>query len=93
MYAAGPINLHIICDESARRFIERRLERLKHPEHDVAIFFYDLTWQSIVDRLNREGSMWSTHSAGAGMFIASIMEKTKISLTPTSSRTVKAFRA
>ena len=66
MYASGPIHIHIICDESARLEVEARLELLKHPFYDVAVFFYQLPWQSIQDRLDREGSIWTSHSAGAG---------------------------
>jgi hypothetical protein len=69
MYASEPVHIHIICDTSARLVIETRLERLKHPFYDVSVFFYELPWQSIQDRLDREGSIWSAHSAGAGTFI------------------------
>lgn len=68
MYASGPIHIHIICDESARLVVEARLNLLKYPSYNVAVFFYQLPWQSIQDRLDREGSIWSAHSAGAGVF-------------------------
>ncbi|KAI0086679.1 hypothetical protein BDY19DRAFT_894430 [Irpex rosettiformis] len=65
MYASEPVHIHIICDESARLEAEARLELLNHPFYDVAVFFYQLPWQSIQDRLDREGSIWTSHSAGA----------------------------
>ncbi|KAI0340140.1 hypothetical protein BDW22DRAFT_1334945 [Trametopsis cervina] len=65
MYASGPIHIHIICDESARLVIERRLELLKRPAYNISIFFYQLPWQSLQDRLDREGKIWTAHSAGA----------------------------
>ncbi|KAI0693883.1 hypothetical protein BC835DRAFT_1351750 [Cytidiella melzeri] len=80
MYASGPVHIHIICDDSARVLIKTRLERLKRPYYEIAVFFHVLPWQSIQDRLDREGSIWSSHSAGAAgllkLFIHEILPAT-----------------
>lgn len=64
MYSSGPTHIHVICDEAARLYIESRLARVTHPAYDVSVYFIELAYQSIIDRVDREGSIWSTHSAG-----------------------------
>ena len=66
MHASCPIHLHIICDKDARLYLETRLDLVKHPMYDIKVSFYELTLQSLVDRLDREGTMTSVHSAGSG---------------------------
>lgn len=66
MYASTPVHIHIICDEPARLAIEARLERLKHPYYDVAVFFYQMVFDDIRNRLEREGRIRTAHTAGTG---------------------------
>ncbi|KAH9967909.1 hypothetical protein BC827DRAFT_1258104 [Russula dissimulans] len=64
MYTSRPIHFHIICDEEAVAYLEPRLSLLTHPVHPISIRFYRLTRQSMADRISREGSLNTGHSAG-----------------------------
>lgn len=64
MYTSGPIHLHIICDEAAQTYIEKRLSIVPRPRFDVFVRFYRLAWQAMVDRIEREGKIGSKHAAG-----------------------------
>ncbi|KAF8919468.1 hypothetical protein CPB85DRAFT_1212643 [Mucidula mucida] len=64
MYTSVPIEFHIICDSEAQVFVEQRLSLVTHPAYDVRVFFYLPSWQSMLDRVEREGSIHTDHSAG-----------------------------
>ncbi|KAG6820778.1 hypothetical protein H0H93_011543 [Arthromyces matolae] len=64
MYNTSPSHFHIICDDDAQRYLEARFSLVARPPHDVHIWFYKPTWQSMLDRLEREGSIKTDHSAG-----------------------------
>lgn len=64
MYSARPLEFHIICDESSQKYLQGRLSLLHHPLFDVTVRFYRPSWQSMVDRISREGGISTDHSAG-----------------------------
>jgi hypothetical protein len=65
MYSTSPSHFHIICDEPAQTYLEARLSLIKHPLHDIRVRFYRLTKEQIEARIAREGSIGTSHSAGA----------------------------
>jgi len=64
MYSTRPSDFHIICDDSAERLLRSRLDLVENPLHHVRVWFYKPTWQSMSDRVEREGSIKTDHSAG-----------------------------
>jgi len=64
MYSAGPCDIHIICDDSAEILLRSRLDLVQNPLYRVRVWFYKPTWQSMLDRVEREGSIKTDHSAG-----------------------------
>ncbi|KAG6841202.1 hypothetical protein C0991_000864 [Blastosporella zonata] len=64
LYNTSPTHLHIICDDDAQRYLESRFSLVWRPLHDVRIWFYKPTWQSMLDRVDREGTIKTDHSAG-----------------------------
>ncbi|KAK7015077.1 glycosyltransferase family 8 protein, partial [Favolaschia claudopus] len=64
IYNSSPSEFHIICDETAEVFLRARLELVKRPRHPLKIRFYLPSWQSMLDRIGREGSIMTDHSAG-----------------------------
>lgn len=68
MYSTRPSEFHIICDETARRLLEGRLSLVTRPSHDIRVHFYEPSWQSMLDRVGREGSIYTDHSAGLREF-------------------------
>jgi len=67
MYTTRPLQFHIICDEGAVAYLEPRFRLLSHPIHQITVHFYQLSFQSMVDRIQREGSISTGHSAGIRM--------------------------
>ena len=66
MYASGPTQIHIICDEAAQTYLEKRLALVTRPRHDVLIRFYRPSWEAMAERVEREGAISTIHSAGIG---------------------------
>ncbi|KAF5391878.1 hypothetical protein D9757_001635 [Collybiopsis confluens] len=64
MYTSSPTEFHIICDQEARDFLQGRLALLTSPLYPVKVRFYQPTLQSMMDRVNREGSLRSDHDSG-----------------------------
>ncbi|KAI8998939.1 hypothetical protein BD414DRAFT_476483 [Trametes punicea] len=64
LYSSSPLEFHIICDESAQQYLEKRLALLKHPQHDILVRFYRLSFDSMLARIQREGAINTDHSAG-----------------------------
>jgi len=64
MYTSRPLEFHIVCDEAAITYLESRLRLLTHPVYPITVRLYRVTFQSMVDRLTREGSINTGHSAG-----------------------------
>ena len=64
MYTSRPLHFHIICDEAAQAYLEARFHLLTHPLHSISVRFYRLSFQSMLDRVIREGSIQTVHSAG-----------------------------
>jgi hypothetical protein len=64
MYTTRPLHFHIICDEAAQLYLESRFRLLTRPLHRVVVRFYRLSVKSMVDRVDREGSITSGHTAG-----------------------------
>lgn len=61
-------------------YLEARLALVNRPVHDIRVQFYRLTQDKIAARLVREGSIGTSHSAGACGFCLSISEPTLIGL-------------
>lgn len=72
MYSSQPVEFHILCDEEAKTYLERRLLLVKRPRQNVVVKFYDMPLSSIRARIGREGAIASDHSAGLRKF--SIMD-------------------
>jgi len=64
MYTSGPVHFHIICDDVAQAYLDRRFELVKRPRYEVYVRLYRPTWQALLDRIEREGSIRSVHAAG-----------------------------
>ena len=67
MYTTRPLHFHIICDEGAIAYLEPRFRLLSHPLHPITVHFYRLAFQSMVDRIKREGSLSTGHASGTRM--------------------------
>ncbi|KAF9557668.1 hypothetical protein CPC08DRAFT_736666 [Agrocybe pediades] len=64
MYNSRPTDVHIICDEKAETILRTRISLVQSPLHQVRVWFYRPSWQSMLDRVAREGSIQTDHSAG-----------------------------
>jgi len=64
LYNSRPSDIHIICDDKAEAVLRKRLSLVQHPPHHVRVWFYRPSWQSMLDRVEREGSIQTDHSAG-----------------------------
>jgi hypothetical protein len=64
MYTSKPVDIHIICDDSAENFLRQRLNLIQRPAYHTRFWFHKPTWQSMLDRVEREGSIKTDHSAG-----------------------------
>ncbi|KAJ7702468.1 hypothetical protein B0H17DRAFT_1044435 [Mycena rosella] len=64
IYNSSPSEFHIICDALAEQYLRARLALVRRPLHKLSVRFYQPTWQSMMDRIDREGSVNSDHSAG-----------------------------
>lgn len=64
MYTSMPVEFHIVCDEAAQAYLENRVRLITRPAHDILVRFYLLSWQSMADRIDREGTIMTDHSAG-----------------------------
>lgn len=64
MYTSVPVDVYILCDEEAQTYVERRLALIERPRHSLRVFFYRIPWQSMLDRIEREGSISTVHAAG-----------------------------
>ncbi|KAI0767910.1 hypothetical protein BC629DRAFT_1292706 [Irpex lacteus] len=64
MYTSGPVDIHIICNEEAQVYLEKRLALVKRPRYNILFRFYRPTWQDMLDRIEREGTIHTSHAAG-----------------------------
>ena len=64
MYSSSPLAFHIICDQSAQEYLQKRLSLLKHPQHDILVRFYRIPHECMVARIERGGALYTDHSAG-----------------------------
>ncbi|GJE97040.1 glycosyltransferase family 8 protein [Phanerochaete sordida] len=64
MYASGPTHIHIICDEAAHSYLEKRLALVTRPRHDILVRFYRPSYEAMAERVEREGAISTIHSAG-----------------------------
>ncbi|KAH8813636.1 hypothetical protein DL96DRAFT_1535839 [Flagelloscypha sp. PMI_526] len=64
MYITGPVELHILCDEEAKKAIEPGFSLVHSPTYEVKVRYYMPTWDDMVSRIEREGSIASAHAAG-----------------------------
>ena len=64
MYSSKPVQFHIICDEGARAYLEKRFRLIERPAHDILVRFYLLSLDDMRGRLEREGAIVTDHSAG-----------------------------
>ena len=64
MYASGPLEFHIVCDDGAIAYLDSRLRLLTHPVHPITVRLYRPTLQSMTDRIAREGSLNTGHPSG-----------------------------
>jgi hypothetical protein len=67
MYTSRPLHFHIVCDGVARVYLETRLRLLTHPVHNISVRFYQLSYETMRDRVSREGAINTDHSAGIRM--------------------------
>ena len=70
MYTTRPLHFHIVCDEAAQAYLETRFRLLTHPTHRITVRFYRLSFQNMMDRVTREGSIYTDHSAGIRMLMS-----------------------
>ncbi|KAF8876039.1 hypothetical protein CPB84DRAFT_1796191 [Gymnopilus junonius] len=64
LYSSRPSDIHIICDSDAENILRHRFSLVQHPLHRVRVWFYKPSWQAMLDRIEREGSIQTDHSAG-----------------------------
>lgn len=64
MYSSVPLEFHVICDEAARSYLEKRLNLVHQPLHNVHIRFYQIPFHDMQARIHREGGIATDHSAG-----------------------------
>ncbi|TFY73426.1 hypothetical protein EWM64_g10586, partial [Hericium alpestre] len=64
MYSSRPLEFHIVVDEGGQTYLEKRLSLLTKPVYNISVHFYRPSWQSMVDRIDREGNIMTTHLAG-----------------------------
>ncbi|KAI0290463.1 hypothetical protein BC826DRAFT_913080 [Russula brevipes] len=64
MYTTRPLEFHIVCDDVAMTYLESRFRLLTHPLYPITVRFYRLSFQAMVDRVAREGSLNTGHAAG-----------------------------
>ncbi|KAH8827486.1 hypothetical protein DL96DRAFT_1710610 [Flagelloscypha sp. PMI_526] len=64
MYITGPVELHILCDAEAKAAIDPGLSLVHSPTYEVKVRYYILTWDKMTGRIEREGSLFTEHSAG-----------------------------
>lgn len=64
MYNTSPSEFHIICDDEAEDYLRSRFALVRRPHRDILVRFYKPTWQSMLDRIEREGTIKTDHSAG-----------------------------
>ncbi|KAH8800565.1 hypothetical protein DL96DRAFT_1508525 [Flagelloscypha sp. PMI_526] len=64
MYITGPVELHILCDEEAKKAIDPGLSLVHSPTYEVKVRYYMPTWDEMVSRIEREGSIATAHAAG-----------------------------
>ncbi len=75
MYSSGPTHFHIICDDDAQAFLEKRLALVKRPKQNVLVRFYKLTRADMTGRIEREGAIFTDHSAGVRESIHSCLPR------------------
>ncbi|KAF8964140.1 hypothetical protein BDZ97DRAFT_1660946 [Flammula alnicola] len=80
MYSSRPSDIHIICDDKAEQYLRERFALVQRPSYRVRVWFYKPSWQSMLDRVEREGSIQTDHSAGLPglmkLFIHEILPRT-----------------
>ncbi|KAI0822673.1 hypothetical protein BC628DRAFT_1326697 [Trametes gibbosa] len=64
LYSSSPLEFHIICDQSAQEYLEKRISLLTHPQHHILVRFYRIPHQNMVARIDREGAINTDHAAG-----------------------------
>ncbi|KAI9056644.1 glycosyltransferase family 8 protein [Trametes sanguinea] len=64
LYSSHPLEFHIICDQAAQEYLEKRIALIKHPQHDVLVRFYRIPFDRMEARIEREGAISTDHSAG-----------------------------
>ncbi|KAJ7231454.1 hypothetical protein B0H12DRAFT_1146466 [Mycena haematopus] len=64
IYNSSPSEFHIICDEPAEKYLRARIALVQRPQYPLTVRFYQPSWQSMKDRIDREGSIMTDHSAG-----------------------------
>ncbi|KAI0747781.1 hypothetical protein C8Q80DRAFT_1104015 [Daedaleopsis nitida] len=64
LYSSSSLAFHIICDQAAQDYLQKRLALLKHPQHDILVRFYRIPHEHMVARIEREGALHTDHSAG-----------------------------
>lgn len=64
MHSSVPLEFHFICDEVARQYLEKRLNLVHRPLHDVLVRFYQIPFHDMQARIRREGGIATDHSAG-----------------------------
>ncbi|KAJ7093079.1 hypothetical protein C8R44DRAFT_646136 [Mycena epipterygia] len=84
IYNTSPSEFHIICDDPAEKYLRARLALVNRPLHKITVRFYQPSYQSMMDRLEREGSIISDHSAG----VPGLMKLFLHEILPTSVKKV-----
>ncbi|TFK42828.1 hypothetical protein BDQ12DRAFT_710052 [Crucibulum laeve] len=82
MYNSSPSEFHIICDDAAENYLRARFARIERPASNIKVRYYKPSWQSMQDRVDREGSIQTDHSAGLpGLMKLFIHEIVPLSVT------------
>ncbi|KAF6764993.1 glycosyltransferase family 8 protein [Ephemerocybe angulata] len=64
MHNSRPTDIHVICDDEAEDVLRSRLQLVTRPRYPVRVWYIKPTWQAMYDRVEREGSLKTDHSAG-----------------------------
>ncbi|KAA1478774.1 hypothetical protein DENSPDRAFT_788424 [Dentipellis sp. KUC8613] len=64
MYTSRPLEFHVVCDDTSEAYLSQRLALLTHPVHNITVRFYRPSWQSMVDRIDRDSTIKTNHLAG-----------------------------
>jgi len=68
MHTSQPVDIHIVCDGEAERTLRARLDLVTRPRYRTRVRFYKPSFQKMLERIEREGTLQTDHSAGIRKF-------------------------